>query len=243
MPSRAKVALVTGANKGLGFETASALAYAGMKVYLGARDAQGGREAARRLTIQGLDAAWLPLDVTSQGSVHQAAARIESETGRLDVLVNNAGIYLRWPGSALSQPVDDIVKTLQTNFVGAVRVTQSCLPLLMRSESARVVNVSSGLGSLAQQADRHYPYARFKSLSYAPSKAALNAATVTFAALLADTRIKVNAADPGRCATDLNGHAGERTAAEGAAIIVHLATLPEDGPTGGFFDQNGRVPW
>jgi NAD(P)-dependent dehydrogenase (short-subunit alcohol dehydrogenase family) len=237
------VALVSGANKGLGYATAQELARQGMKVYLGARSAEAGVEAERALRAQGLDARWLALDVTADDSVSAAVRRVAAEAGRIDVLVNNAGIYLRTAGSPLEQPVEEILRTLQTNFLGAVRMTQACLPLLRQSQGARVVNVSSGLGSLAQQADVHFPYARFKSLSYAPSKAALNAATVTFAALLSDTPIKVNAADPGRCATDLNGHAGERSAADGARIIVKLATLAADGPSGGFFDDNGRVPW
>lgn len=238
-----RIAVVTGANKGLGFAAAAALARLGMKVYLGARSAQSGREAEEVLGRQGLPVSRLVLDVCSDESVLEAVRRVDSDAGRIDVLVNNAGIYLLPAASALEQPVEEILRTLQTNFLGSVRMTQACLPLLRRSGGARVVNVSSGLGSLAQQADVHFPYARFKSLSYAPSKAALNAATVTFAALLADTRIKVNAADPGRCATDLNGHAGERSAADGAKIIVKLATLPDDGPSGGFFDDNGRVPW
>lgn len=239
----APIALITGANKGLGFETAAALAQRGMKVYLACRDARGGQQAALALTSLGLQARSVVLDVTSPDSVRAAVAQVSADTGHIDVLVNNAGIYLRWPDSPLEQPVEDIMRTLQTNFLGAVRMMQACLPLLRQSAGARVVNVSSGLGSLAQQADPHFPYARFKSLSYAPSKAALNAATVTFAALLAETPIKVNAADPGRCATDLNGHAGDRSAADGAKIIVKLATLPPDGPSGGFFDENGRVPW
>lgn len=238
-----KIAVVSGANKGLGYASALELARRGLKVYVGARNRQSGMEAERSLRQQGLQASWLALDVTSDQSVDAAVQRVAAEAGRIDVLVNNAGIYLRPAASPLEQPVEEILRTLQTNFLGSVRMTQACLPLLRQSQGARVVNVSSGLGSLAQQADVHFPYARFKSLSYAPSKAALNAATVTFAALLADTRIKVNAADPGRCATDLNGHAGDRSTADGANIIVKLATLADDGPSGGFFDDNGRVPW
>ncbi len=236
-------ALVTGGNQGLGLETATQLAERGYRVFIASRKAGHGEAAAQALRARGLQADAVTLDVLDGDSVQAAARAVAASTDVLDVLVNNAGIFLRSPGSPLEQPPEDILLTMQTNFLGSVRVTQAVLPLLRRSAAGRVVNVSSGLGSIAQMADPHYEYARFKSLSYPASKAALNAATATFAALLADTPIKVNAADPGRCATDLNAHQGERTAAQGAAIIVRLATLGEDGPTGGFFDDHGRVPW
>jgi NAD(P)-dependent dehydrogenase (short-subunit alcohol dehydrogenase family) len=237
-----KAALITGANKGIGKDIARQLGALGMTVLVGARDAGRGEEAAAELRAGGADAHAVTLDVTDPATINAAAAKIESDYGRLDVLVNNAGIALdRGPSSA--SEIEDLRRTYETNVFGVFSVTKAFVPLLQKSEGGRIVNVSSGLGSLTGNSDPNWEFAGVKPLAYNSSKAALNMMTIIFAAELKDTPIKVNAADPGYCATDLNGHSGPRTVAQGATVAVYLATLPADGPTGGFFDENGAVPW
>jgi NAD(P)-dependent dehydrogenase (short-subunit alcohol dehydrogenase family) len=239
--TEARVAVVTGANKGIGFEIARQLARRGHTVYVGARDPARGREAAEKLRGEGLDARPLPLDVTDDASVAAAAAALE-EVGRLDALVNNAGVAIDdGPPSRVSQ--DALRRTYETNVFGVVRVTQALLPLLRRSDAGRIVNLSSSLGSLARNSDPSWPFASVKLLAYNSSKSALNAITVQLAWELRDTPIKVNAADPGYVATGMNRHQGVRSVEQGAATPVRLATLPADGPSGGFFDDAGPVPW
>jgi NAD(P)-dependent dehydrogenase (short-subunit alcohol dehydrogenase family) len=241
MPDR-RVAVVTGANKGIGFEIARQLAREGIIVYLGARDEARGRAAAEKLRAEGLDARPLRLDVTDDRSVAAAASALEKDAGRLDVLVNNAGVALDdAPPSRLSGEV--LRRTYETNVFGVVRVTQAFLPLLRRSDAGRIVNLSSGLGSLALNSDPGWAFAPAKYLAYNSSKTAVNAITVQFAHELRDTPIKVNAADPGYVATDMNRHQGVRSVEQGAATPVRLATLPADGPTGGYFNDDGPVPW
>ncbi len=237
-----RVALITGANKGIGKEIARRLGAEGTSVLVGARDAGRGAAAAKELTESGLDAYSIVLGVTDEASIGAAARQIESEYGRLDVLVNNAGIALDQTPPSLSD-LDTLRRTYETNVFGVFAVTQAFLPLLKRSGAGRIVNMSSGLGSLAQNSDPNYEYAAAKGVAYNSSKAALNMLTVLFAAELKDTAIKINAADPGYTATDLNRNSGPRTVEQGAAVAVRLATLPADGPTGGFFDENGPVPW
>jgi NAD(P)-dependent dehydrogenase (short-subunit alcohol dehydrogenase family) len=237
-----KIALITGANKGIGKEIARQLGALGMTVLIGARDAQRGAEAAAELKANGADAHAIVLDVTDPATLNAAAAKIGSDYGRLDVLVNNAGIALDGgPSSALT--LDTLRRTYETNVFGVFSVTQAFLPLLKHSEAGRIVNMSSGLGSLAANSDPNSPYAAIKPLAYNSSKAALNMMTVILAAELKDSGIKVNAADPGYVATDLNRQSGPRTVEQGATEPVRLATLPEDGPTGGYFDENGPVAW
>jgi NAD(P)-dependent dehydrogenase (short-subunit alcohol dehydrogenase family) len=241
MPDR-RVAVVTGANKGIGLEIARQLARQGITVYLGARDEARGRAAAEKLRAEGLDARPLRLDVTDDRSVAAAASALEKDAGRLDVLVNNAGVALDdAPPSRLSGEV--LRRTYETNVFGVVRVTQAFLPLLRRSDAGRIVNLSSGLGSLALNSDPGWAFAPVKYLAYNSSKTALNAITVQFAHELRETPIKVNAADPGYVATDMNRHQGVRSVEQGAATPVRLATLPADGPTGGYFNDDGPVPW
>jgi NAD(P)-dependent dehydrogenase (short-subunit alcohol dehydrogenase family) len=240
--SERRVAVVTGANKGIGLEIARQLAREGIAVFLGARDEERGRAAAEKLRAEGLDASPLPLDVTDDASVAAAAARLERSPGRLDILVNNAGIAIDdGPPSRVS--LDVVRRTYETNVFGIVRVTQALLPLLRRSDAGRIVNLSSGLGSLALNTDPSYAYARVKALAYNSSKSAVNAITVQFAHELRETPIKVNAADPGYVATDMNRHQGVRSVEQGAATPVRLATLPADGPSGGYFNDDGPVPW
>lgn len=237
--SETRVALVTGANKGIGYEIARQLGAVGdIAVLVGARDVEKGRAAAARL-----GAVPVQLDVTDEASVAAAAKWIEQEYGRLDILVNNAGILAERGEPPSATALDVMRRTYETNVFGVVAVTNAMLPLLRRAPAARIVNVSSGLGSLTLRTTPGHPYHDRAMLAYTSSKSALNAVTVAYAAELRDTRIKVNAADPGYCATDLNGHSGPRTPAQGATAAVRLATLDQSGPTGGFFDEDGVVPW
>ena len=238
----ARIAVVTGANKGIGLEIAHQLAREGIAVFLGARDEARGRAAAEKLRADGLDARPLRLDVTDDASVAAAAALVERSAGRLDILVNNAGIAIDdAPPSQVS--IDVLRRTYETNVFGVVRVTQTFLPLLRRSDAGRIVNLSSGLGSLTLNSDPSSPFASVKYLAYNSSKSAVNAITVQFAYELRGTPIKVNAADPGYVATDMNQHRGMRSVEQGAATPVRLATLPPDGPTGGYFNDDGPIPW
>ncbi len=239
-----KIALVTGANKGIGKDIARQLGALGMTVLIGARDAGRGEEAAAELRASGADAHALIIDVTDPATLDAAAVKIEQDYGRLDVLINNAGISIDAFGSpASATSLDTLRRTYETNVFGVASVTKAFLPLLKKSEAGRIVNMSSGLGSLTENSDPDGQYVGVKPLAYNSSKAALNMMTVIFADELKDTPIKVNAADPGYTATDLNGHSGPRTVEQAAAVGLHLATLPADGPTGGFFDENGVVPW
>jgi len=239
---KGKVALVTGANKGIGLEIARQLAQQGGTVIIGARDEQRGREAAQTLQQEGFDARFLHLDVTDQATIDAAAKQIESEFGKLDILVNNAAIAQdNTPPSQLD--VEILRRTYETNVFGVFAVTKAMLPLVKKAEAGRIVNMSSGLGSLTQTSDTQWPHAGVNLLAYNSSKSAVNAITVQFANELRDTPIKVNAADPGYVATDLNQHQGYRTVQQGATAPVRLATLPADGPTAGYFDENGVVPW
>jgi NAD(P)-dependent dehydrogenase (short-subunit alcohol dehydrogenase family) len=241
--SEPKVALVTGANKGIGYEIARGLGAAGVTVLVGARDAARGEEAAEKLAAEGCTAVPVVLDVTDPLSVSAAAARVEREYGRLDILVNNAGILIERGQRPSQVPVEALERTFATNVFAIVALTNVLLPLIRRSAAGRIVNLSSGLGSLALTSDPEGPFAAFPLLAYNASKSALNSVTVSYANELRDTSIKVNAADPGYCATDLNGHAGPRTPAQGAIAAVRLATLPDDGPTAGFFSEDGAEPW
>src|SRR5450432_1616919 len=222
-----KVALVTGANKGIGHAIASALAARGLTVLVGARDAARGEAAAQRIAG---DARACPLDVTRADSIAAAVSRIQREFGRLDVLVNNAGIATF--GTASTTRLDDVLA-----------VTQAMLPLLRAAPAGRIVNVSTRLGSLTAITDPAFPMRGIGGVAYGPSKTALNAVTVAFAQELADTNIKVNAACPGHTATDLNGHSGPRTVGEAAKEPLRLALLGDDGPTGTFSNDAGTIPW
>jgi len=232
-----RIALVTGANKGIGFEIARALGTEhGMTVLVGARDEIRGKAAAEAL---GDFARPVRLDVTDPASVAALAAGID----RLDVLVNNAGVLLERGAPPSGTPLELLRDTFAVNVFGVVAVTNALLPVLRQAPAARIVNLGSGLGSLAFTTEPGHVYAQNPLLAYNASKTALNAITVSFANELRGTAIKVNTADPGYCATDLNFHSGPRTPAQGAVAAVRLATLPADGPTGGFFDDEGPVAW
>ena len=236
------IALVTGANKGIGYEIAAGLGALGWSVGVGARDEERRQTAVEKLRAAGVDAFGVPLDVTDDASVAAAAALIDERAGRLDVLVNNAGITGGMPQEPTQVSPEQVRTVVETNVIGVMRVTNAMLPLLRRSASPRIVNMSSTVGSLARQTgstDSTGPI----SAAYSPSKTLLNAVTVQYAKELRDTNILINLGCPGFVATDLNGFRGFRTPEQGAAIAIHLATLPDDGPTGGFFDDAGVVPW
>jgi NAD(P)-dependent dehydrogenase (short-subunit alcohol dehydrogenase family) len=227
----ATIALVTGANKGIGRETARQLGARGFTVLAGARDEERGREAERALRADGANARFVRLDVTDDASVRQAAGWIEREHGRLDILVNNAGIARGAPPSQTD--LDAMHEVYEVNVFGVIRVTNAMLPLLRRAPVARIVNVSSEVGSITSMTDPASPLARMPAgLAYPSSKSALNMITAMYARELRDTPIKVNAANPGYTKTDLNRNSGFRSAAEGAEASVYLATLPADGPNG-----------
>jgi NAD(P)-dependent dehydrogenase (short-subunit alcohol dehydrogenase family) len=238
-----KTALVTGANKGIGREVARRLAGLGFTVLAGARDRGRGEAACEGLRTEGLDVHLVVLDVADEESAARAAAEVEGRFGKLDVLVNNAGISLG-AESPSKQALGAMRHLFATNVWGPIAVTQAFLPLLERAPAPRIVNVSSSVGSLGLATDPEGRIAQLGGIfGYAASKTALNAFTLRLAHELRDKRIKVNAACPGYVATDLNRHTGPRTVEQGAEIIVRLATLPDDGPTGGFFDDAGPVPW
>ncbi len=241
--SSTKTALITGANKGIGFEISRQIGRSGITVLLGARDPVAGEKAATMLAGEGLTVRFIAIDVRDPASISAAAAAIAADFGRLDILVNNAGISDPSDGLPSTANLAAIERLFRTNFLGAVAVTQTMLPLLRKSQAARIVNVSSGLGSLAQNGDPAYSSAATKLLGYSASKVALNMLTVQLAYELRDTPIKVNSADPGYTATDLNGHRGRQTIPEGAAEAIRLALLPDDGPTGTYSDSKGLVPW
>jgi NAD(P)-dependent dehydrogenase (short-subunit alcohol dehydrogenase family) len=231
--------LVTGANKGLGFETARRLIAEGHTVYLGSRDAERGRRAAEQLGARAVQ-----LDVTDDASVAAAMTAIEADGG-LDVLVNNAGIEERSDNNVVIGPADataDLMRrTFETNVFGTVRVLHAFLPLLRRSAAPVVVNVSSGLASLTGVSNPGAPAYGYPGVAYPASKAAVNMITVQYAKAFPGMRI--NAVEPGFTKTDLNGNTGVQTVEQGAEIIVRMAQVGLDGPTGGFFDAEGTLPW
>lgn len=244
MANEKKIALITGANKGLGLEMARQLRQAGVTVVLAARDSAKGQAAAEKLKGEGLDAYFLKLDVTKKEDYAAAAAFLEEKFGRLDILINNAGISeALGSGRAGSTPVDVIRETVDTNFYAQVALTQALLPLLKKSDAGRIVNMSSILGSQTLHADAKSPIYDFKSFSYDVSKAALNSFTIHLAWELKDTKIKVNSAHPGWVKTDMGTDAAPMEIPEGGKTGVELALLGEDGPTGGFFHLGKTLPW
>jgi NAD(P)-dependent dehydrogenase (short-subunit alcohol dehydrogenase family) len=240
-----KIALITGANKGIGFEIARQLGLQGITILAGVRDHARGEAAVAKLCAEDIDATPIPLDVTNQTTINAAAASIEQTYGKLDILVNNAGISTReesTPPSALA--LEDVRQTFATNVFGAFAVTKAMLPLLRRSEAGRIVNLSSEMGSLSINSDpTSFAAAMPPTLAYNASKTTLNALTVFFAKELRTTPMKVNSVSPGYVSTDLNGHSGFLTPEQGAKVAVAFATLPADGPTGGFFGENGAIAW
>ncbi|MGY0501309.1 SDR family NAD(P)-dependent oxidoreductase [Nocardia sp. FBN12] len=234
------IALVTGANKGLGRETVRRLAEAGWQVFLAARDTALGEAAAAEFTAAGFDVRFVPLDVTSDDSVAAAADIVKATAGRLDVLINNAAIGGPRTAPSETRP-DDLREVFETNVFGPIRVTNAFVGLLRVSDHPRIVMVSSGVGSIATITDPKWQGLLPPALGYPGTKAALNMLTVMYASELGE--MKVNAIDPGYTATDLNGHSGFQTVTEGTDAVVAVAMADPDGPTGGFFDRTGTAPW
>jgi NAD(P)-dependent dehydrogenase (short-subunit alcohol dehydrogenase family) len=245
MANTKKIALITGANKGLGFEMARQLAKEGMTVVLGARDSQKGEAAAGKLRGEGFDAQFLKLDVTNKEDRAAAASFLEKKFGRLDVLVNNAGISLEPFGQTKpSSTSEDVLRrTFDTNFLAPIALTQALLPLLKKSEAGRIVNMSSILGSQTLHTDPNGPIYDFKAFAYDSSKAALNSFTIHLAYELKDTNIKVNSAHPGWVKTDMGTEAAPMELPEGGKTGVELALLGPNGPNGGFFHLGKPLPW
>ena len=241
--STKRYALITGANRGIGLEIARQLGQRGMVVFIGARDCRRGEAAAAQLRTDGIDAQAVLLDVTNSESIAAAAARLERDPGKLDVLINNAGAALDRGMKPSEVPLDILRATYELNVFGPVAVTQAFLPLLRRSDAGRIVNATSELASITQNLNPDFKFSHIKLLAYSSSKTALNAITVLFADELRSSPIKVNSADPGYTATDFNGHRGTQRVEEGARAAVKLALLPPDGPTGGFFNAEGALPW
>jgi NAD(P)-dependent dehydrogenase (short-subunit alcohol dehydrogenase family) len=243
MPSSNKIVLITGANKGIGFEVARQLGKQKRTVLVAARDAKLGQEAAAKLSKEGIDARAVQLDVTRRETIEAARAQIEKDFGRLDVLINNAGINVPGDGPPSKVDLDAANRVMQTNFIGALAVAQIMLPLVRKSATGQIINVSSELGSITGHSDPNWKFAPVKYIGYCSSKAAMNMLTVQLAYELRDTKIKVNSVNPGYTATDLNNHQGPQTIEEGAAEIVRLALIDDDGPSGQFLEAGGRLPW
>ncbi|KGO91701.1 SDR family oxidoreductase [Flavobacterium subsaxonicum] len=244
-----KTVLITGANKSIGFETARQLLQQGYYVYLGCRDIQKGQEAVNQLQSEGLNnVESINIDVNSKQSVKAAREVLGQKTKVLDVLINNAGILGPVPQTSLEADTDAIKQVFDTNFFGVIETTQAFIDLLKESAEPRIVNVTSGLGSLTLHSDPSWKYYAVKAAAYVSSKAALNAYTIITAYDLRDTAFKVNAVDPGYTATDFNNHSGPGSVQDAAARVVKAAVLGADGPTGHFFSddnnpETGISPW
>lgn len=236
--------LITGANKSIGFETARQLLQQGYFVYIGSRDIEKGQAAVAALQSDGYqDVDTVQLDVTDPDSVSQAFEVVAAKTGRLEVLINNAGVPGAIPQNASEVGSDNIRRVFETNFFGVIQTTQTFLPLLRKSANPRIVNVSSDLGSLANHSNPDYEFYHVKIMAYASSKTALNAFTVMLAYELGPEGFRVNSVNPGYTATDFNHHSGYKSVSEGAEVIVRYATIDGDGPNGKFFSDYGETAW
>lgn len=244
-----KVAFITGGNRGIGLQTAIDLKDSGAKVVIGSRDKKQGEQAVEKLRGQGVDADVIQFDITKEADHKAAYDYFDSKYGKLDILINNAGIAGgKFPGTGPEHrtadvPVDLLHRVFETNFFAPVALTKTLLPLIRKSDAGRIVNLSSILGSLALHANPDSPIYHAKSFAYDASKTALNAFTVHLAYELRDTKIKVNSAHPGWVKTDMGGDQAPMELADGAKTSVHLATLPDDGPSGGYFHEGKPLPW
>jgi NAD(P)-dependent dehydrogenase (short-subunit alcohol dehydrogenase family) len=240
---------ITGANRSIGLETAKQLSEKGLFVYLGTRNLEKGREVVKELTEQGFNnIKAIEIDVTNPESISKAKNIVEKEQGKLDILINNAGILGVNPQTAAETSVEDIKEVFETNFFGVINVTQAFLDLLKKSDSPRISNITSGLGSLTLHADPDWKYYPVKTAAYGPSKSALNAYTLVLAYELRELLFKVNVIDPGYTATDFNHHSGPGSVESAASFIVKHTITDENGPTGQFFsndieDETGISPW
>ncbi|MBJ2124172.1 SDR family oxidoreductase [Flavobacterium sp. IB48] len=244
-----KTVLITGANRSIGLETTKQLSEKGLFVYLGARDLAKGEEVVKELNKKGFqNIKAIQIDVTNAESVLEAKNIVEKEKGKLDILINNAGILGDIPQSPSATSIENIQKVFDTNFFGVITVTQAFLDLLKRSENPRISNITSGLGSLTLHSDPTWKYYSIKAISYVSSKTALNAFTVTLAYELKDLPFKINSIDPGYTATDFNHHNGPGSVESAASFIIKHTLLDENGPTGKFFsndieDESEESPW
>jgi NAD(P)-dependent dehydrogenase (short-subunit alcohol dehydrogenase family) len=240
-----KIALISGGNRGLGLEIGRQLGKLGVTILLGARTEESGSAAADQLVAEGIEADFISLDITDEASILKVAERVTDKFGRLDILINNAGMQAK--NQAPSVISADLLRSfINTNFIGHVLLTQALLPLLKASQAGRIVNMSSSIGSMATMGDSVNTNPRIAAatpLGYSSSKAALNMFTILLAKELKQTSIKVNSADPGRTQTDMGGSEAPNTIAYGARPAVWLACLDENGPTGGFFSHNKVNPW
>lgn len=248
MNTEKKVAFITGANRGIGFETARELGEKGITVILGSRDPSKGEEAMEKLKKDGISAVSFKFDINELADHKKIFDYLEKNFGKLDILINNAGVWLdSQPGdgknrtSSTSQEI--LRKTFDANFFNLIALTQTLLPLIKKSPAGRIVNVSSILGSLTTHADPKSTIYEFKAFAYNASKTALNAFTVHLAHELKNTKIKVNSAHPGWIKTELGGPAAPLDVSEGGKTSVQLALLPENGPSGGFFHLGESIPW
>lgn len=244
-----KSALVTGANKSIGFEVARQLAQKGIYVYLGSRSLENGIEAVKKLKAEGLNnIEAVQLDITNDESVKNARVEIGKKTQVLDILINNAGIYGGYPQEAVNTTIAQFKATYDANVYGVVRVTQAFIDLLKKSPAPRIVNVSSSQGSLTLHSDPTYKYYDFKAAAYLSSKSAMNMYTVVLAYEFKDSNFKINAVCPGFTKTDFNGHRGTGSVEEAGKRILKYALIENDGPTGKFFSEEnnpetGEIPW
>jgi NAD(P)-dependent dehydrogenase (short-subunit alcohol dehydrogenase family) len=244
-----KTALVTGANKSIGFEVARQLAQKGIYVYLGSRDVENGIAAVNKLKAEGLsNVETIQLDITDDEFVKTARTEIGKKIKALDILINNAGIYGGYPQAALDSTIEQFKATYEANVFGVVRVTQAFIDLLKNSSEPRIVNVSSSQGSLTLHSDPSYKYYDYKGAVYLSSKSAMNMYTVVLAYELRNSNFKVNAVCPGYTKTDFNGHRGPGSVEDAGRRIIKYALIDNDGPTGKFFSEEnnpvtGEVPW
>ncbi|MCA1918800.1 MAG: SDR family NAD(P)-dependent oxidoreductase [Flavobacterium piscis] len=241
--------LITGANRSIGLELVKQFSKKGLFVYLGTRDLEKGQAVVNELNKNGFEnIKAIQIDVTNPDTILAAKNIVESEKGKLDILINNAGISGEFPQSALNTSIKDIQNVFDTNFFGVISVTQAFLELLKKSKSPRISNITSGLGSLTLHSDPTWKYYNFKAVSYVTSKAALNAYTIALAYELRELPFKVNAIDPGYTATDFNHHSGPGSVESAAAFIIKHTFTDENAPTGQFFsndieDESEVSPW
>ena len=239
-----KTVLITGANRGIGFETAKQLAQLDYFVYIGSRDKEKGQRAKQELKSEGLrNVDVLEFDVTNIDSIRKARQTLEAGVTKLDVLINNAGIRGELPQVASNMPIEGLREIFETNFFGVIKVTQEFMPLLKKAEVPIILNVTSDLGSLTLRSDPGWQYYQLERAGYGSSKTALNAYTVALAFELRDTKFKVNCVNPGYTATEFNNYKGTKSVAQGASVIVKYAILGEKGATGKYFSEEGETPW
>lgn len=244
-----KTVLITGANRSIGLEITKQLSKQGLFVYLGSRNLENGEKVVTELNEQGFqNIKAIEIDVTNPESISRAKNIVENEKGKLDILINNAGILGAIPQTATEGSVDNIRDVFETNFFGVINVTQAFLGLLKKSNSPRISNITSGLGSLTLHSDPTWKYYHVKNAAYGPSKSALNAYTITLAYELRELPFKVNVIDPGYTATDFNGHNGPGSVESAASFIIKHTLTDENGPTGQYFsndieDETGISPW